>query len=458
MVLNYGTSGFRCDSEKLINYSEKIGEALVNLMDKSRNIKGFLSIIITASHNPENDNGIKIINNQGKMINTNQSKYLEYYINNKNENEKIFVKNKFKIIIGKDTRKSGEKIINLIIKGIKNVSNCNIIHAGYVTTPIIHYLAKNHKNIHNQKNIQNFIDKYTYQIINKSITSTPYIDCSGGVASKILKKINNNFKVICKYGENILNHNCGSDYLMTNKKLPDILNNKNNIYGCSLDGDADRSVFWMKNKNKLFILDGDHQLVLWCLFLKKKNINSVAVTTSYCNGAVMNLLKKENIDIKITATGMKNLIEEADKHKNVVYFENNGHGTMNIEKEIILKNGETLLYNNLIGDGIYNVLTTFQILEDLDMNMEDWYNLYKKIPSFQFKIPSDKLPPLKMNNIGNRVIEPEHIQKKLDNISKEYQGRVFLRPSGTEPVIRFYCESEKNLEKMVKHICEIFKI
>ena len=93
----------------------------------------------------------------------------------------------------------------------------------------------------------------------------------------------------------------------------------------------------MKNKNKIRILDGDYQLVLWSLFLKKKNINSVAVTTSYCNGAVINLLKKENIDIKITATGMKNLIEEADKHKNVVYFENNGHGTMNIEKEIMLK-------------------------------------------------------------------------------------------------------------------------
>ena len=106
---------------------------------------------------------------------------------------------------------------------------------------------------------------------------------------------------------------------MNKKKLPNILDNKNNIYGCSLDGDADRSVFWAKKNHKLIILDGDYQLVLWSLFLKKKNINSVAVTTSYCNGAVINLLKKENIDIKITATGMKNLIEEADKHQNVVY-------------------------------------------------------------------------------------------------------------------------------------------
>lgn len=459
MTLKYGTSGFRCDSEKLIKYSEKIGESLSHLMIICNNLKGILSVIVTASHNPKEDNGIKIVDFKGQMINKLQSEYLEYYINN-NKKQKIFLnKTNFKLIIGKDTRETGKEIINLISKGIKKVANCNIIDVGYITTPIIHFLSINYKKINNKQQAIKFIEEYSQNIKNTKIKYKPYIDCSGGVGGTILEKnLNNNLKLVCTPQDNILNYNCGSDFLMNSKKLPDVLNIMNNIYGCSLDGDADRSVFWTKKRNKLFILDGDYQLLLLSLFLKKKNINLVAITTSYCNGAAIELLKQNNIDVKITATGMKNLIEEAEKHENTVYFESNGHGTMKIKEEIILKNGQKLVYNNLIGDGIYNIFTFFQILEELDMDMEDWYNLYKKIPNCQFKIPSDKFPELEMNNIGNIIMKPSYIQEKLDIISQEYKGRVFVRPSGTEPVVRFYCESEHNLEKMVKCIFKIFNL
>ena len=459
MTLKYGTSGFRCDSEKLIKYSKKIGESLAHLMIICKSLKGVLSVIVTASHNPEKDNGIKIVDYEGKMIDKLQSEYLEYYVNN-SKKQKIFIeKTNFKVIIGKDTRNTGNEIINLISEGIKKVANCNIIRVGYITTPIIHFLSINYSKINNTYQAEKIIEEYSQKIKNARIKYKPYIDCSGGVGSKILEKYSNpNLILICKTQDNVLNYKCGSDFLMNSKKLPHILNDKNNIYGCSLDGDADRSVFWMRNNNKLYILDGDYQLLLWALFLKKKNIKPVAITTSYCNGAVIELLKQNNIDVKITSTGMKNLIEEADKHNNTVYFESNGHGTMNVKEEIVLKNGQKLIYNKIIGDGIYNIFTTFQILEELNMNMEEWYNLYKKIPNCQFKISNEKFPELKMNNIGNRVIEPLYIQEKLDIISQKYKGRVFVRPSGTEPVIRFYCESEKNLEKMVECVFKVFNL
>ena len=106
MVLKYGTSGFRNDSNQIIKYSEKIGEALIHLMIVSKKLNRFLGIIVTASHNPEKDNGIKIVNEKGEMITKLEEEYLEYYVNN-SKNQKIFLnKNNFKIIIGKDNRKS----------------------------------------------------------------------------------------------------------------------------------------------------------------------------------------------------------------------------------------------------------------------------------------------------------------------------------------------------------------
>lgn len=458
MVLKYGTSGFRNNSNQIIKYSEKIGEGLAHLMIVSKKLNGFLGIIVTASHNPEKDNGIKIVNEKGEMITKLEEEYLEYYVNNSKDQKLFLNQNNFKIIIGKDNRKSCNQIIDLISKGIKKVDNCNIINVEYITTPIIHYLSKQQKHIKNKDQGFYFINKYI-QNINTELKHSPYIDCSGGVGSIILEKSNiKNIKLVCKSFDNILNLNCGSDYLLNNQQLNSYFDNKDNICGCSLDGDADRSIFWVKKNNKLSILDGDHQLVLWCIFLKKKNINPVAVTTSYCNGSAIKFLKDNNIDVKITGTGMKNLINESKKYKNVVYYENNGHGSASLEKEIILSNGDKLIYNNIIGDGIYNVFSIFQILEEINMDIEGWYNLYKKIPSYQFKISSEKLPELQMDEIGNRVIKPLYIQQYLDAISDKYQGRVFIRPSGTEPVIRFYCESEKKLDQMINYIYEKFQL
>ena len=61
-MIKYGTSGFRDHNTKIINIAEKIGTAMAQLVDYEKQSFG---IMITASHNHHNDNGVKIMNMYG---------------------------------------------------------------------------------------------------------------------------------------------------------------------------------------------------------------------------------------------------------------------------------------------------------------------------------------------------------------------------------------------------------
>ena len=447
-MLKYGTAGFRMNSKLLISYSEKIGLSLVYLLMKSPRLNNFLGIMITASHNNQEDNGIKIVDQWGSMLNSDEEDILEEVVNNKTTLESIDITKEITFYFGKDTRSSCDKIIDYIIKGAKK-SNLNINYKlwGEITTPVLHHISSKYLYING-----NELNQYCNIIKNVKLSYFPYIDCAGGVGAKVLQKLNHpNLRLISVPENSILNEGCGSEFILHNEnKIADADIWKNNDirrgdYGCSLDGDGDRLIFWyIDESDKLQILDGDYQMVLWCLYLKQIGKQVIAVTTPYCNGAAIEYLKQQNIEVKFTPTGIKNLHLEAIKHEYSVYFENNGHGTGHFSHNIFLKSSsQPLICNQLIGDGIYNIFTTFQILQELNINIMVWKKLYNKIPVKQFSIPKDKIPNIVTNKLGDKIIEPIVIQNTFDKLSNEFNGRVFARPSGTEPIIRIYCESKK---------------
>jgi phosphoacetylglucosamine mutase len=283
------------------------------------------------------------------------------------------------------------------------------------------------------------------------------IDCANGVGFITLSKLNESYNLNLKLvntnidKSNLLNYESGSDYVINNKKLPH--DNKYNKYlGCSIDGDADRFIFYYYDEY-LKILDGDYLALLYILAVNKyipKNFTIGYIHTPYTNKSVIDYLSNLKIDIICTATGVKNLHEEALKYDVGIYFESNGHGTILINDKKLLSEtffkNISLLNNEVVGDGISGIFCVRYFLNCLNMSYNDWFNIIKKNDFILYKKEVENKDIFKTNEIGNRLLEPKNIQIELDNLMDLYKCFCFIRPSGTENIIRIYIESNFNLD------------
>ncbi len=464
--MKYGTSGFRDNAENIINISYKIGQAISYLII-TKNIS--YGIMITASHNNYIDNGVKIVDLHGCMIKKEDEQFIENYVNG------LIYINKFHdmmspqtIYIGYDTRFSFYKIKTNIINGIKSkFKSINIVDYGKVTTPQHHYLVSIESH-----DVDDYINKFNklreFNLDFSNIT----IDCANGIGYYPLSKLQKLHKLdytlintdVNKY--TLLNHNCGTDFIISNNKLPSY--NISDSFGCSLDGDADRFIFYYYD-HKLNILDGDYIAILYIKMLTKilskyKNKYTFGyICTPYTNKAVLELIKtiNLNIDIKCAATGVKNLHHEALKYDISVYFESNGHGTILINNEELNNDDEiqkiNILNNKVVGDGISGIFCVLYFLKQLNMSYEDWFHLVTKNNNLLYKKEVDDKSIFKTNEVGDRLIEPIEIQNQLDEIMKKYDCYCFIRPSGTENILRIYVEGGNNLYDIRKEIdkCKI---
>lgn len=457
--MKYGTSGFRDDAKKIINISFKIGEIMAHL-SKSKNEN--FGIMITASHNKYIDNGVKIVDRKGNMINKDYEIILEKYINN--EFEIIKINDYFspkKIFIGYDTRESYFEIQNQIVKGIRSVTdNVKIVDLGFVTTPQHHFLVK-----YNDENPDSYINKYNCLNLFELKFDDIIVDCANGVGFIALSKLNEfwdlnmnlvNTKI---YNHNLLNYESGSDYVINDQKLP-YDEKYNNILGCSVDGDADRFIFYYFDQ-KLKILDGDYIALLYLLAVNKyidKGYSIGYIHTPYTNNAIINYIKKINskINIVCTATGVKNLHHEALKYDVSVYFESNGHGTILINNDKLYDNSFfkhiSMLNNEVVGDGISGIFCVKYFLKCLNIDHKQWYNKVQKNNFILYKKEVADKDIYKTNKIGDRLLEPNNIQNELDNLMNNYDCFCFIRPSGTENVLRIYIETNDNLEDIKSKI------
>ena len=445
--MKYGTSGFRDEANKILNISFKIGEFISHLILANNENYG---IMITASHNKYDDNGVKIVDKNGNMIKKDYEILLEKYINNQYEILKI--KDYFspkKIFIGHDTRKSYYEIQNEIIRGIRNISsNILIVNLDFVTTPQHHYLVK-----YNFHNPNEYINKYKCVLNFDFNLDDLVIDCANGVGFLTLSKIkeywNLDFELVNTkiYQHNFLNHESGSDYVINDMKLP-YLSDK--PYGCSIDGDADRFIFYYHD-SKLNILDGDYIALLYLLVVNKKLEGDYSIGyihTPYTNKAIIKYIKNlnEKINIKCTATGVKNLHHEALNYDISVYFESNGHGTILINNKELLNEtffkNISILNNEVVGDGISGIFCVKYFLSVLNLSFEEWYNLVNKNNFLLYKMEIENKDIFKTNLVGDRLIEPKELQDELDVIMQNNDSFCFVRPSGTENVIRIYIEGE----------------
>lgn len=386
----YGTAGFR-DKATIIKdiIAPRIPSMLLYICIK--NSWRRVGVMITASHNPVDDNGIKFVADNGELLPEYLEDKLTEIVNLDSDDyikwlETVDKKYDFTIVVGYDPRPSSKDIFRVIKKGCNDLT-CNFINVGLVTTPELHIktvdpyfdygkvfteLLNNYVFVNYAKQSK---DNGSYYGTKAKLNVT--VDCANGSGSKVMKVINENindiqFNLINMDDPDKINENCGAEYVHKTHNLPLNLNNENgviydssgdmglyegsdsdsdiesyfyiksqictdiNLYAC-FDGDADRLIFINFIKDNVDIVDGDKIGVFMMTFIKKyvglldtdDPINIGFIQTAYANGASTDYVKDVlGVQTQYVATGVKYLHHEAKKYDIGFYFESNGHGTV----------------------------------------------------------------------------------------------------------------------------------
>ena len=265
------------------------------------------------------------------------------------------------------------------------------------------------------------------------------LDSSNGAASKIAPKI---FRmlgadVIETYskpnGKNI-NKNCGSlniDVLKAN-----VLKHGADV-GFAFDGDSDRVIAVAENGE---VIDGDQIVYILACFYKENEMlnNNGIVCTTHTNFGIEKALQEKGICVKRTQVGDKFVSEELDASGFVVGGEQSGHIFMKDKIQT--------------GDGILTALMLSVIMLQKDQKIST--------------LMCDKIIPQINKNIEvknkEKIIENQNLKHELEKLKDEFNdGRLFVRASGTENVVRIMAENENKeklnfvadaLEKMIREI------
>jgi phosphoacetylglucosamine mutase len=276
-----------------------------------------------------------------------------------------------------------------------------------------------------------------------------------------------------------LNENVGADYVKVNRAIPQGVDPRTDRTRklCSVDGDADRLVYYyISSKGEFRLLDGDKITALAAGYLQEVikasglSLNMGVVQTAYANGASTIYLEKQlGKKVECQPTGVKFVHAKAEEFDVGIYFEANGHGTVLfsphaqqiIHKALSSKSGTaaqlkairqlealTRLINQCIGDAVSDMLLVEVILANKGMTLMDWDAYYEDLPSKLMKCAIKDRSVVKTTDAERRCTEPKGLQAVIDGLcdpttNKEHPlRRCFVRPSGTEDVVRIYAESD----------------
>ncbi len=336
-------------------------------------------IMISASHNPYYDNGIKLINSNGEKMDEETILMVEDYIDGKIEVP----------IAERDE----------IGRTVDYVEGRNR-YIGYLIS----------------------MSRYSFK--DKKVG----LDCANGAAWSIAKSVfdalgaktyvmNNH-----PDGYNI-NKDCGSTHIEHLQKY--VLDNGLDI-GFAFDGDADRCLCVDEKGN---VVTGDHVLYIYGLYMKERGklLNNKVVTTVMSNFGLYKALDKVGIEYDKTKVGDKYVYENMVQTGNRLGGEQSGH-------TIFLKYETT-------GDGILTALKLMEVM------------LAKEKPMSELAAPvvfyPQVLKNVRVKSKPDAQNDPD-VQAAVAKVAEELgdTGRILVRESGTEPVIRVMVEAG------TKEICE----
>lgn len=347
-------------------------------------------IMISASHNPYYDNGIKILDGNGQKLAAEIEEKIEEYIDKKEDDIPLA---------------TGDKIgrtVDYIVGRNRYI--------GYLMS-----LAA-----HSFKNIK------------------VGLDCSNGSASSIAKNVYDalgakTFAIHNEPDGTNINKDCGSTHIET---LQAFVKEKGLDIGFAYDGDADRCLAVDDCGN---IVDGDMILYICGCYMKEKNelANNTIVTTVMSNIGLYKALSEKGISYEKTDVGDKYVYESMNNNGHVLGGEQSGH-------IIFGKYAAT-------GDGILTSLMIMEVMKEKKMKLSELLSGLRIYPQLLKNVKvSDKQAAINHEKV--KAVAKE-VEETLGN-----DGRLLLRLSGTEPLVRVMVEAEteeichEQVEKIVKVI------
>ncbi|KAK9869805.1 hypothetical protein WA026_003537 [Henosepilachna vigintioctopunctata] len=494
--VQYGTAGFRAKASTLGYVMYRMGLLAVL---RARYKKGCVGVMITASHNPEPDNGVKLIDPCGEMLEQSWELWATKFANVADDElvdviheivSKLDIEmtQRVEILVGKDTRPSSPSLAKALCDGILALSGKPIDY-GIVTTPQLHYFVycKNSKHEYGIPTEEGYYTKLSNafkKLRGESFNNGNYFnkilfDGANGVGAKKIKYfqecLGDSLKIEMYNDELIgtgkLNFMCGADYVKVKQTFPNGVPQITEQRCCSVDGDADRLIYYYLDENKkCHLLDGDRIAILIAEYLKEMvestglEVDLGLVQTAYANGASTDYItQKLKVPVSFACTGIKYLHHEAQKFEIGVYFEANGHGTIVFKKEFkeklklalentslsneqhgAIKKVLTIidLINETVGDAISDMLLVETILHSKGWSIQDWEKKYTDLPNRLMKVSVKDRTQITTTNSERTCIKPDGLQDEIDTIVARYKaGRSFVRPSGTEDLVRVYAEA-----------------
>lgn len=391
-----------------------------------------------------------------------------------------------KVVIGRDPRASGEMLEAALIAGLTSVG-VDVLLAGIVPTPAVSYLVTYYaadagfvisashnpmqdngikifdKNGHKlsdklEDEIESFMSQkfstpigsaigrvkvlidaeeaYLAYLLNTieplSLTGLNIVvDCANGAASEIAPEVYkragaNVVAIHAKADGWNINRDCGSTQVTEIKKL---VKEGNFDLGISHDGDADRCLAVDHEGN---LIDGDHILAILAIALKSQDrlIHNTVVSTVMANLGFINAMKAHKINIITTQVGDRYVLAEMEKSEYQIGGEQSGH--------IILRK-----YSST-GDGLLTALHLMQQVTKQQKTLKELAQAVVKYPQVLINV----------TEVDKAKIQNNELQEKIKMIENQLlnKGRVLLRASGTEPVIRVMTEAES--DQLAQKVCE----
>ena len=498
--LAYGTAGFRDKAELLPSTCFRMGMLAVLRALQQESAVG---IMVTASHNPVVDNGLKIADSSGGMLAESWEAHCTALANAEDKDVAKVIHEIAQqegvasacidpevvlVYIGMDTRPSSQGLFDECRKGVLAMGG-TVKDLGVVTTPQLHHVVYAWNRPEEQKwaSVDGYYHKLAegYQMIvgDKKTDGALSVDCANGVGAlhldkfnELLKEQNLSFSVFNNDTEQSaqLNEGCGAEFVQKKRLPPSGATGGATRHLASFDGDADRVVFFCYDK-EFILLDGDKIAVLAADFLDEllseageSDVKLGIVQTAYANGAAHDYVTSKGIECPYAKTGVKYCHHAAEKFDIGIYFEANGHGTVLFKPEVVDRFKEahikadadspkkkalgTLLgcaqlLNQAVGDSIADSMFVEAVLAFRVWNADTWNALYTDKPSRQTKVwVKDRtvvVPIADETRLdGEKSSVSQKMQEAIDAACKDVQGgRAFCRPSGTEDVVRVYAEA-----------------